>query len=93
MGLVFEWEGAKAETNLRKHGVSFLEARTVFADLEGCTYFDPDHSVDENRYLTIGRSEAGRLLTVCHTDRRGRIRIISAREASPLEVRDYEEDP
>lgn len=71
MPIAFEWDRAKAKRNLRKHGVTFGEARTVFGDVEACTYFDPDHSLDENRYLTIGRSEAGRLLTVCHTDRRG----------------------
>jgi uncharacterized DUF497 family protein len=87
----FEWDDAKAEANEGKHGVSFTEAMTVFADLLSLTGFDPDHSQDEDRYITMGLSVAGRLLLVSHTDRREKVRIISARKASRRERRDYED--
>ena len=58
----FEWDDAKAEANLRKHGVSFDEAATVFADTLSLTGYDPDHSSDEDRYITMGLSAGGRLL-------------------------------
>ncbi len=87
----FEWDAAKAETNELKHGVSFAEAMTVLADPLSLTGFDPDHSHDEDRYVTIGMSVAGRLLLVSHTDRGDKVRIISARLASRPERRDYED--
>ena len=87
----FEWDDAKAEVNERKHGVSFTEAMTVFADTLSLTGFDPDHSEDEDRYITLGLSVAGRLLLVSHTDRGEKVRIISARKASRRERRDYED--
>jgi uncharacterized DUF497 family protein len=87
----FEWDDAKAEVNERKHGVSFTEAMTVFADSLSLTGFDPDHSVDEDRYITMGLSVAGRLLLVSHADRGEKVRIISARKASRRERRDYED--
>ncbi len=87
----FEWDDAKASSNHRKHGVTFGEAATVFHDPLAVTYDDPDHSDDEDRFLTIGRSAAGRVLIVSHTDRDGRIRIISAREASKAERQGYED--
>ena len=87
----FEWEDDKAESNLRKHGVSFPEAQTVFADPLALTGYDPDHSHEEDRYITMWTSLEGRLLVVSHTDREDRVRIISAREASRRERRDYED--
>jgi uncharacterized DUF497 family protein len=87
----FEWDDAKAESNELKHGVSFVEAMTVFADPLALTGYDPDHSVGEDRYITMGLSAAGRLLVVSHTDRGEAVRIISAREATRTERRDYED--
>jgi uncharacterized DUF497 family protein len=87
----FEWDDDKAESNLQKHGVSFPEAQTVFADPLALTGYDPDHSDDKDRYITMGTSLEGRLLVVSHTDRENRVRIISAREASRRERRDYED--
>ena len=88
----FEWNPNKAESNFRKHGVSFQEAATVFGDNLGITVYDPDHSRDEDRFITIGWSERRRLLMVSHTDWEDRIRIISARELTPRERKDYEEE-
>ncbi len=90
MNLEFEWEPDKAARNLRKHTVSFQEAATVFGDETGATVYDPDHSDEEDRFLTIGYSNRGRLLIVSHTDRDNRIRIISARLLKPVERRQYE---
>lgn len=87
----FEWDPAKAEANFRKHGVSFDEAVTVFDDPLAITYIDPDHSESERREITIGASGRNRLLIVSHMDRRGTIRIISARKATRKERRIYEE--
>lgn len=87
----FEWDPAKAESNLTKHGVSFEEAATVFSDFLSVTFDDPDHSFDENRFVTIGASEKGRLLFVSHTDREDVIRIISARESTRGERKMYGE--
>lgn len=87
----FEWHGTKAAANLRKHGVSFDEAATVFADTLSHVFPDPDHSDDETRFLIIGMSEVGRILVVSHTDRGERTRIISAREATRKERNFYEE--
>ncbi len=87
----FEWDDTKAEANERKHGVSFEEAMTVFADPLSLTGFDPAHSDEEDRYITMGTSAAGRLLVMSHTDRNAKIRLISAREASRRERRDYED--
>jgi len=74
-----------------KHGVSFQEAATVFGDPLAVTYFDPDHSDEEDRFLTFGHSTDGRLLVVSHTDREDRVRIISVREATRRERKQYEE--
>ena len=87
----FEWDDAKSEANERKHGVSFTEAVTVFGDPLALTGFDPGHSDDEDRYITMGTSATGRLLIVSHTDRGDKVRLISAREASRRERRDYED--
>lgn len=86
----FEWEPEKAEINLQRHGVTFSEAITVFGDPLEVTMLDPTHSEGEFRFLSLGISEAGRLLVVAYTERQGRIRIINAREATPKERRDYE---
>ena len=82
---------AKAESNAEKHGVSFSEAMTVFADTLSVTGYDPRHSDEEDRFLTMGMSVDGRLLLVSHTDRADAVRIISAREASRRERKDYED--
>ena len=86
----FEWDPEKAETNLKKHAVAFTEAATVFGDPLSNTFPDPDHSIGEFRYLTVGQSVTGRLLVVGHTDRNEKIRIITARQATPREKRYYE---
>ena len=89
--MIFEWGPCKAEINLRKYGVSFPEAATIFGDELAITVPDPDHSNDEDRYITIGQSERRRFLMVSHTDRKDRIRIISARELTKMEHKEYEE--
>ena len=78
----FEWNSDKANLNLKKHGVSFIEASTVFNDPLSVTFPDPDRSFGEDRYVIIGLSIANRILIVPHTDRADRVRIISAREAN-----------
>ena len=88
----FEWDPSKAELNLKKHAVSFKEAATVFRDPLGITIFDPDHSQEEDRFLTVGLSGNGRLLMVGHTDRGEKIRIINARELNRAEREAYEEE-
>ena len=87
--LEFEWDDDKAESSARKHQVTFPEAQTVFGDPLALTGYDPDHSDEEDRFITMGTSLEGRLLVVSHTDRENAIRIISAREASRKERRDY----
>jgi uncharacterized protein len=87
----FEWNPAKAAKNLRKHQVSFEEAVSVFNDRLAATGADPDHSEDEERWVTFGMSSAGRLIVVSHTDRGETNRIISARRATQSERRIYEE--
>lgn len=88
----FELDPAKAAANLRKHGVSFEEASTVFYDPLAVTGPDPDHSRGEQRYVTFGMSSSERLLVVGHTDRgEETIRIFTARPATPNERRIYEE--
>jgi hypothetical protein len=89
--LQFEWDGDKAARNHRKHGVAFEESTTIFNDLGFITVVDDEHSLDEDRYISIGMSNLGRLLMVAHTDRGGRIRIISARDATKQEERFYAE--
>lgn len=87
----FEWDPKKAESNLRKHKVSFEEASTAMKDPLSATGADPDHSITEERYITFGVSERGRLLVVAHTDEGEAIRIISARMANKGERKIYEE--
>jgi len=88
----FEWDPRKARINRRKHGVSFEEAATVFDNPLATYYEDPDHSVTERRYLTIGTSALGRLLHIAFADRLGRIRIIQARKLTKNERQQYEEE-
>ncbi len=87
----FEWEETKAAANLAKHKVTFEEAATVFEDDLSLTGRDPDHSVGEHRYVTFGLSAKKRILLVAHTERSGKIRIISARPATRAERKIYEE--
>jgi uncharacterized DUF497 family protein len=89
----FLWDPVKAESNIKDHGVWFEEAATVFDDPLARTVPDVEHSSEEERFVTMGRSDAGVLLVVCHCDRGGRIRIISARFPEPYERRDYESKP
>jgi uncharacterized DUF497 family protein len=88
----FEWDPGKAAANLQRHGVSFEEAVTVFQDPLAKVHADPDHSESESREILIGHSSQHRLLLVSFTDRQGRIRLISAREVTRGERRDYEEN-
>lgn len=90
-GLVFEWDDAKAAANIRKHGISFYEAVTVFLDDRGILIPDPEHSAEEDRFLLIGLTGERKLLTVIHVDRKEALRVISARVATPKERRDYEQ--
>jgi uncharacterized DUF497 family protein len=85
----FVWDPEKARRNLAKHGVSFEEAATAFADPLSLTTFDPDHSEDEDRFLLLGATHSWRLVVVSHTHRHESVRIISARLASRRERRTY----
>ncbi len=89
----FEWDEDKAEANIRKHGVSFDEAKTAFMDTEALLVNDPDHSLYEDRFLLLGKTTAHRLLVVCHCYRSSDavVRIISARKASRREASAYYE--
>ena len=86
----FEWDSRKEAENIRKHGVSFKEAATAFYDTLSTTIPDPEHSIGEERFVLLGTSNEGRLLSVCHADRGARLRIISSRPASKAEVKAYE---
>ncbi len=87
----FQWNSDKAILNIKKHGISFQEATTVFNDPLSLTFADPDHSIGESRYVIIGVSGLGRLLVVAHADRKDQVRIINARKATRRERRFYEE--
>jgi len=91
VGYIFEWDPVKAEANVRKHGVTFDEASTVFGDPLNLLISDPDHSLDEERYLLLGMSNRRRLLIVAFAERPPRTRLISARRATREERRQYEE--
>lgn len=91
MALEFEWDPEKAEANQKKPGVSFIEASTVFGDPLGPLVDDPAHSAHEERFVFFGRSSAGRMLAVMHAEREGAIGVISAREMTRNERRQYEE--
>jgi hypothetical protein len=90
-GMSFNWDERKNRENKRKHKVSFEEAQTVFFDENAIRYYDPDHSVEEDRFLMLGISFALRVLVVCHCYRADDsvIRIISARKADKYEQADY----
>jgi uncharacterized DUF497 family protein len=88
---VFRWHPKKARSNLRKHGVSFEEAASVFRDILSVTIADPLHSGEEDRFVTIGQSARTRTLVVVHLEVADEIRIISARTATPRERSNYEE--
>jgi len=87
----FEWNPEKATENLKKHRVTFQEAATIFGDPLAITFYDPDHSTNENRYITFGMSLQKRLVVASHTERRGKTRIISARLMDRKERKIYEE--
>lgn len=89
----FQWDPAKAAGNIRKHGITFDEAVTVFKDPLALIFDDEEHSVDEHREIIIGRSTLRRMLLVCFVERNeDTIRIISARPATRTEIKDYEEN-
>ena len=92
MGYIFEWNVRKAESNVRKHGVTFDEASTAFADPLALLMPDPDHSFGEERYVVLGMSNRQRLLVVSFVERPPRTRLISARHATRRERRLYEEE-
>lgn len=89
--LVFEWDKKKEKTNVRKHGVSFEEARTAFNDENAIQFFDPDHSEDKDRFILLGTSYKLNTLVVCHCFREDEaiVRIISARKANSDESKTY----
>ncbi|HEX4955311.1 MAG TPA: BrnT family toxin [Thermoanaerobaculia bacterium] len=89
--MLFEWDPEKDRRNRAKHGISFAEAASVFGDPLAETSDDPDHSVEELRFVTVGKSSRGRLLLVAHCDRADRIRLISARETTRRERQDHED--
>ena len=90
--LLFEWDPNKAKENLEIHGVSFDEAGTAFRDTLSLTIYDPLHSEEEDRFVLLGNSHKDRLLVVVHTVRGDNIRLISARNASKKERKQYEEN-
>jgi uncharacterized protein len=92
MPLQFRWDRRKASSNAAKHGVSFEEAASAFADPLSLTIEDPDHSRGENRYILVGETYRHKLVVVSHTERGDDIRIISARLATKSERQTYEED-
>jgi uncharacterized protein len=89
--LRFEWDPAKAAANVKKHGIGFDEAKSVFADERAKLIADPEHSDDEDRFVLLGLSTKLKLLVVCHCYRSksNTIRIISARKATAIESRQY----
>ncbi|MBI3827683.1 MAG: BrnT family toxin [Candidatus Rokubacteria bacterium] len=89
--MTYGWDPVKAAANVKKHRVTFEEASSVFLDPLALTFWDPDHSEEEDREISIGRSARQRVLFVAHVGREGRVRIISARRATRREQRQYEE--
>lgn len=91
--LIFEWDQTKAESNLKKHGISFEEAKTIFDDENARLILDPDHSENEERFILLGMSYTLKILTVvhCFRDNEGVIRIISARKSTKNETKHYKE--
>ena len=92
MTRVFDWDDAKAASNLQRHGVSFEETATVFGDGRARFSFDPEHSITEDRFIIAGMSNRGRLILVWHTYRDQRIRIIGARLTTAIERKTHEEE-
>ncbi len=99
MRYIFEWDATKACSNIKKHGIAFDEAATIFMDSRMLSLFDSEHNQDEERWITLGISSLGRLLVVCHTFRKedfesesAAIRIYSARKASKHEQKQYTEN-
>jgi uncharacterized DUF497 family protein len=92
MALTFEWDPDKAQANLVKHGIGFLEAATVLGDPLSLTISDQDHLEGEQRFVSVGMSDRLHLLVVAHTEWGERIRIISARRATRREQRAYEQE-
>ncbi|MBT79360.1 MAG: hypothetical protein CL587_03115 [Alteromonadaceae bacterium] len=91
----FEWDPAKAESNIKKHGVTFEEAKSVFYDDYALQFYDESHSqLQEDRFLMLGTSSESNILLVCHCERESgnKIRIISARKATKSEKRHYRGD-
>jgi len=89
----FTWDSRKADSNLRKHGIAFDEAITVFSDPLALIFDDNEHSEDEHREIIIGYSTLTRLLLVCFVEReKDTIRLISARRATKAEIKDYEKN-
>ena len=91
MAIRFEWDKEKARENAKKHGVTFEEAATVFGDPLARIHDDPDHSQTERREIIVGHSSRGRLLLIAFTERKSATRLISARETTSQERKDYEE--
>ena len=92
MGYLFEWDPVKAAANVRKHGVTFDEASTVFGDPLNLLMADPDHSHDEERFILLSLSNRRKLLVVAFAERPPRTHLISARQATQHERRRYEEE-
>lgn len=90
MSIEFQWDQEKALQNVKKHGVSFEEAATAFYDTLSMTIRDTEHSMKENRFILLGLSNQGRLLVVAHTDRKNKVRLISARPATSKERKNHE---
>lgn len=93
MSLQFEWDETKAQSNVKKHGVTFEEAVSVFSDPLAAIFTDERHSGGELREIIVGHSTRGWLMLVCFTERGQAIRVISARQATKHERRDYEQRP
>lgn len=92
MGYLFEWDPGKAASNVRKHRVTFEEGMTVFGDPLALLMLDPDHSIEEQRYVLLGMSHRRRLVVVAFVEQPPRTRLISARRATRTERRRYEEE-
>ena len=90
--MFFEWDGKKAASNLRKHGISFDEAVTVLYDPLAATFEDSDHSQEENRFISVGYSAKGRLVVISHAEENDVTRIISARRATRGERKRHEDE-
>jgi uncharacterized DUF497 family protein len=88
-GLRVAWDSEKAASNLRKHGVSFEEGRTIFADTDEVMLPDPDHSAEEERYISIGRASNGEVMLACYTENDDVIRLINVRRVAAAEIRVY----